>query len=150
MMLLYICMSCDFKRLWVHYESETPMYQHEWWGDIHGDLQSKMHFDQSITGQRITSRLESMFPDGWRQIVPAVRIETKASDGDVLRAISYDLGNATLKYAASAESVVRKTLQSFDQNAAYGIFPDAELSLRMRERQVIAGLSPVADIPWAF
>ncbi|ACK80110.1 hypothetical protein RU820_06115 [Acidithiobacillus ferrooxidans] len=148
MMLLYICMSCDFKKLWVYYEA--PGYQHEYWGNIHGDLQSKMHFCQSNTSQHITGRLESMFPGGWRQIVPAVRIETKASDGEVLRAISRDLGKETPKYAVNAESVVRKTLRSFDQNAAYGIFPDAELSLRTLEKQFIARLFPVADIPWAF
>ena len=150
MMLLYICMSCDFKKLWVYHE--TPRYQHEYWGDIHihGDLQGRMNFCPSNTSQHITDRLESMFPDGWRQIVPAVQIETKASDGEVLRAISSNLDKETPKYAENAESVVRKTLRSFDQNAAYGIFPDEELSLRERERQVIARLHTVADIPWAF
>jgi hypothetical protein len=91
-----------------------------------------------------------MFPNGWRQIVPAVRIETKALSGTVLRLIADSLGKEPPKYAENAESVVRKTLRSFDQNAAYGIFPDEELSLRERERQVIARLHTVADIPWAF
>ena len=144
MMLLYICMSCDFKRLWMH--CETPSLQVEYWGNI-GCI---MKCSPSVTTQHITGKLESMFPNGWRQIVPAVRIETKALSGTVLRLIADSLGKEAPKYAENAESVVRKTLRIFDQNAAYGIFPDEELSLRERERQVIARLHTVADIPWAF
>ncbi|MCR1345328.1 hypothetical protein NRY68_05840 [Acidithiobacillus ferrooxidans] len=146
-MVLYICMSRDFKRLLISHE--TPKYNHDYWGDIHGCFQGKMNFSPSVSSY-ISGKLESIFPNGWQQIVPAVRIETEARDGDVLGAITSDLGNATLKYFSEAESVVRKTLKSFDQNAAYGIFPADEISLRILEKQAIARLSPSPNAPWAF